>query len=436
MTPLDRDAQMLQWQRLVNYAGIDSLPEGLEQLYLQYRPDEGGALIDRGFLQSLFKRFSLPEDAAAKLLCALDAVEADDQLLALSRFLAWDMCSARNRCDCDTYTAMAPACLEKEAAGLYSFLMLLACVQPSQSMLAQRGVPLAHYKDIPYRPMKGQFEKLARGEYAVADFPWDMNFYTCAIFQFDRFLFIPCRFEDPLTVLRSRLSGETTAVFDGGLTFRSDGQYDGVNGVKDSRGAFTTVWARTRDTLTANPIHPFGYCERQPRAFAMGEWQAVLTGGDLLLALHIPAGPGYTPQRLKSSMLPALEFYSRYFPELEIKGFWSESWLYDPRLALVLDENTSNIVQVQRQFYNYPIPEGDGMLRYELFGSPNADYRAIPPGTRLQRAAAAYMDSGARFHTTSMFVLREDAARMGEAPYVRTGDRERFINTVDSHLKA
>lgn len=69
----------------------------------------------------------------------------------------------------------------------------------------------------------------------------------------------------------------------------------------------------------------------------------------------------------------AIAFYDQYFPELAIRGFWSASWLYDTRLGLVLDNESSNIVHIQRQFYNYPTMEGDGMLRYEVFGDWKAD---------------------------------------------------------------
>lgn len=63
----------------------------------------------------------------------------------------------------------------------------------------------------------------------------------------------------------------------------------------------------------------------------------------------------------------ALRFFFDYYPELCISGFQSDSWLFDTRLSLLLDENT-NIVKMQRQFYNYPINKGDGMIINELFG--------------------------------------------------------------------
>jgi hypothetical protein len=177
-----------------------------------------------------------------------------------------------------------------------------------------------------------------------------------------------------------------------------------------------------------------GFVEKETTTISKNEWDTVLEKGDTVLAFHIPSGPGYIPERVKSSMELAIEFYHKYFPELSIKGFWSESWLYDTRLSLVLNEN-SNIVQVQRQFYNYPIFEGDNMLRYEAFGDWKSDPDSIPLKTSLQKAAAEYMKSGKRFNTLSMIVLKEEASKMGNMPYITDEDIKQFKETVDSHLQ-
>ena len=82
--------------------------------------------------------------------------------------------------------------------------------------------------------------------------------------------------------------------------------------------------------------------------------EAKLKKGDILLGTHIPGGPGYEPSRLKSSIQWAGDFFDRYFPEIPVKGFGSESWLYDPHLRLLLKEN-ANILKMQDQMYIYPI---------------------------------------------------------------------------------
>lgn len=77
------------------------------------------------------------------------------------------------------------------------------------------------------------------------------------------------------------------------------------------------------------------------------------------------------------------------------------------------------------------------MLRYEVFGDWKAD-PVLNPGewtTSLQKAAAAYMKTGAQFNTLSMVVLSEEIEKIGLNPYIKASDIEEFLQTVDSHIK-
>ena len=422
------------YKMCVDYCGFDNLPEGLNKYYETYKLNVNEYLITREYLGSLYERYHIALDIQDLLLKALETIEQDTVLFHFTKFLVWDMCSARNRCDIDNYNNLTPKCMQKYD-DLYSFLLLLACVTPSMRMLEQRSVPSKYYEEIPHQPIKAQFEKLVlNGDTKVIDFPWDMNFYTCSIFLLDRFFFIPYKFEDEFTMFRNRETHEVVALRHAGEEFRRDGQVNGINDVFDQPGMFVSVWEENEDTITANRINPMGFVEKETTTIIKSEWQIDLIKGDIMLALHIPSGPGYTPERLKASMQMALEFYQMYFKELPIKGFWSESWLYDTRLSLILDNEKSNIVKVQRQFYNYPIHEGDEMLRYEAFGDSKADQAKIELRTSLQKAAAGYMKSGGRFNTLSMVFLKDEVGEVGNMPYITKEDIEKFRITVDSHL--
>lgn len=419
----------------VSYCGFDNLPEGLDQFFGLYQTKDSAYFIGRNFLEEIFHKFNTPSKQQKIIINAIEAIEKDEILFYFSKFLVWDMCSARNRCDVDNYTALLPVCMS-EYKEFYSFLLLLACVVPSMTMLKERGVPEQYYKDIPFQPMKSQMEKLiTSGDTTVSDFPWDMNFYTCSIFLFDRFLFIPYKFEDAFTMVRNRKTKKVIALRDAGEEFRRDGQRNGINQVFDEEGKFLSQWSEDSQEITANPINPMGYVEKDVITIAKSDWDTALSKGDTVLAVHVPSGPGYNPERLKNSMTLALDFYQEYFPEINIKGFWSESWLYDSRLSLVLDNETSNIIKVQRQFYLYPINEGDGMLRYEAFGDWKADPTKVELKTTLQKATAAYMNTGARFNTLSMIVLKEEVDKVGRMPYITTEDIDQFSKSVDSHIK-
>lgn len=423
------------FQYYVDYCGIGNLPEGIEGYFEAYKEDGSRELLKRSFLDEILKRFEVPELHANKLHQALEEIEQDEDLFHFSKFLVKDMCSARNRIDADSYTAMNPSRLGASRE-FYSFLLLLSCVEPSMEMLRQRGVPGTYYENIPFMPMKNQFKKLVeKNDPVVSDFPWDMNFYTSSIFLLDRFFFIPFKYDEEITFYRNLNTAEAKALIGPHKMIRRDGEYNGVNGIIDEKESFETVWEEDEKSITAYPVSPMGYVEQKKETLKKEEWIPVLAKGDDLLALHIPSGPGYTPERLRNSMELAENFYSTYFPEIDYKGFGSESWLYDPHLSLILSEETSNIVKVQRQFYVYPIKEGDGMLCYEVFGNREADTKTITPVNSLQRKVLEYMEGGNRFNTHSMVVLKGDVEKIPEGPYIRKEHIAAYPKISDMSLK-
>lgn len=399
---------------LTNQYGLSGFPEGLEPLFGQYAAGyQPHALLRRGLLCEMCERFGAGGRVLQRLFAALDEIEADADLLLLSNFFVSDLCAARHRLDIDDYHAMEPK-RGMAHADLYSCLLLFACIEPSMQRLEKLGVPRESYEKNPFIPAKHQLEKLRdTGDGRVADFPWDLNFYTCSLFPIGRFNFIPFRLDDPIRVFRK--GSETVAFFTEPRRIRRDGQLDGVNGQKDP-GAIDIRYEEKDGVATGWPICPAGMVELQPRSIVLKEWETVLQTGDVLMGCHIPGGPGYDPQHLREDCLRCLAFFQKWFPEFSIRGFGSESWLYDPHLAMVL-EGRGNITAMQRQMYIYPIESGDGQLWRELFGGKRL-LAEVKKESRLQKAAAKYMERGGRFTPCSMFVLTQDLPRVGhEAVY-------------------
>lgn len=413
----------------LSHTGIP-LDGALESFYNGYRaaPWEG-PLVDMAFLDHQARRFGLGETQLRRLHKALEEIDADPVLAFFTRFLVRDMCSARHRCDLDDYRAMAPDCMTEK--DLYSFLLLLSCVPPSMKRLEQAGVPAWFYRDIPFIPMKKQFEKLeATGDGSVEDFPWDMNFYTCSIFFLDRFYFIPYRLDENIRAFRNRDTGRVLTFYAETVSVRRDGQLDGVNGIHDA-DAWQAVYTETDKTVAGCPISPAGLLETRRVTLEKAEWEPVLQKGDILLGTHIPGGPGYTPERLQSSLQWAGDFFDRYFPEIPIKGFGSESWLYDPHLRLLLKES-SNIVRMQDQMYIYPIESGGGMLLRELFEGSERPTRADCRSS-LQYAAVERLEKGKQFTACSMFILRQDVPKVGSMPYGTAADRQAAVSRLEAY---
>lgn len=420
---------MLTFGECLRHTGIELAAE-LEQFYLEFceNPDSD-ALLDRAYLEELAVRFELDEAVISRMNEALNEIEADDVLHWFSRFLVRDMCAARHRCDLDDYRAMTPTCMKN--ADLYSFLLLIACVPRSVARLEKLGVPSWFYRDIPYVPMKRQFEKLKKtGDGSVSDFPWDMNFYTCSIFFLDRFNFIPYRLDENIRVYRNRESGEVLTFYAEEMSIRRDGQINGVNDIADAN-ARTVTFSDADGKIVGTPVSPAGLFETKPVELDAAQWELVLQKGDILLGTHIPGGPGYEPSRLKSSIQWAGDFFDRYFPEIPIKGFGSESWLYDPHLRLLLKEN-SNILRMQDQMYIYPIESGGDMMFRELFLGNDHPTEADCK-TSLQRAALERLHQGKQFTACSMFILREDVDRIGGLVYGTAAQREDAISRMNDY---
>lgn len=427
--------ETLTFQQLIDYCQFDYVPETLAEKYEAHSRIFTEQLIERDFLQQLLSTYDLPTHIFDEIEKAIQAIEKDSILFSFTLFLVEVLGHARNNCDSEFYTNMTPGCLQAYA-DYYSFIVLLACIKPSMERLEQRGVPKHFYEGIPHQPLKLQLEKLIKNNDAkVFDFPWVLNFYSCSIFLLDRFLFIPHKFEDSLKIYRNSETNNILAFHDADKHFRRDGQPDGINDVYDTKLGFTTVWYEDTETLSANIINPLGFVQSELVTIKKNEWNLALDKGDTLLALHVPSGSGYNVERLQKSMALAIQFYEQYYPELNIKGFWSSSWLYDSRLSLVLNEE-SNIVQVQRQFFTYPTGENDSMLRYELFGRRDADpiNENLELKTSLQKEAVNYMKTGGRFNTLSMVVLKEEVNTIGAMPYISQEDIQHFKSIVDVHL--
>ncbi|MDO4739731.1 MAG: acyltransferase domain-containing protein [Eubacteriales bacterium] len=390
-------------------------PEGAERFIADLAPDGEPRLFDHSLLEQVLRENHVPEDRAQALRGALHVIEQDEELVELSRVLSRDAHRAHNRAEACEYEQPLPVCLEGFPQQAFPFLFALACTEQGRRQLRERGVPEEYDADIPERMIRKQLRKFVEtGDISFDDFPWDIGFYSAAIFFLDRFYFIPYLHSAP-EAWRNSATGEVVALWPAGERIRRDGQLDGVNGVFDP-DAFTTTRTETDELVSAHPVDPRGLVLPQPVALQKGLWRRVLGEGDYLLALHIPGGEGYTPERVRSSCEAALAFYDKYFPELHIKGFWSESWLYDPGLSAVLRPD-SRILQVQRQFYCYPTPEGEEMIKLEVFGTDELDPAAVECSSSLQKNLCAAWLAGAHFHTTGMFLLREEVARVGSAPY-------------------
>ncbi|MCR5310153.1 MAG: acyltransferase domain-containing protein [Lachnospiraceae bacterium] len=449
------------YNSLIEYLGMKKLPKGLCEAYELYEPEGGSELLPHDKYEDLLKPYDLPSDKKSFLDETLAAVEADDKILFFSRFFVWDMCSMRNKYDIDNYTELVPHCLGKYNEA-YAFLVLLACVPVSEKEMIRRGIPKEYYEDIPHRMLRDQLKRYKEtGSIDVEDMPWKMNFYTLTIFLLDRFLFIPYKHGERFRMYRNIDTGKVIGLCEDGCIYDSEGQnlrwgfddedewrneecnepaenHDGKkNGFFYSMrkaaapGTFKTYLKEDENSVTGFYMNPLGYTENRTVTLDKSEYRLELKEGDWLIALHIPGGEGYTPERMMHSMALALDFFKKYYPELDMKGFWSSSWLYDERLRFLIGDGR-NITNVQNLMFRYSDGEDGSMLYVHLYKDLKNSLEDYPCETSLQQKAKEYLLKGKRFTTTGMMILKEEA--LSGRPYYTEediADWEKLVKTLE-----
>lgn len=415
-----------EFERLLRHADM-AVPEGVG-LYLEdIELREGDRLMSDAFLQECASRGGLDKSQLESLAQALETIEEDRQLLQLSLALRDDVQRALILQRAYEFERPVPSCLEGFAKDAYSLLFALACLEQGLIKLQARGIPKEQYENVCWNMAVKQLKHFAETNDVVIDnYSWDMNFYGCGIFLMDRFYFIPFRWGEP-PIYRRKSDGRVLALWPEGQMVRRDGQLNGVNGIHD-KDAFTTTWLEDEQTITAYPVNPVGVIRQNTQTISKDEWIAALMQDDMCLAAHIPGGAGYTPERWKHSMIMARSFFDKWFPEIRTKGFWSESWLYDPSLYRLLPPE-GHIMSVQQQFYNFPTMEGENMAKLEVFGAEDADLDKAVIETSLQRKMLDSLKKGEHYHCTGMFVLYEELSRFGQRPYQSEQDISDYLNS-------
>ena len=437
------------YSELVKYMGLEKLPKDLCEAYGLYVPDESSVLLPHDIYEELLAPYELSKEQKGYLDEALAAIEADEKVLFFSRFFVWDMCSMRNKYDIDRYTELKPGCLGKYNEA-YAFLVMLSCVPVAEKDMIARGIPRSYYEDIPHRMLRLQLSRYKKeGRIDVEDMPWKMNFYTLTIFLLDRFLFIPYAHGERFRLYRSVKTGKVIGICEAGCTYDTEGQllswgfpdeeeYEpeepDIDDISDTgyfysarpakeEGTFKTTLTEDEEHVTGYYMNPVGYTENKEITLDKNEYKQVLFDGDYMIALHIPEGEGYTPERLENSMRLALDFFKKYYPELDMKGFWSSSWLYDERLRFILSDDR-NIPRVQDRMFRYSDGEDGSMLYVHLYKDMKNKLSEAECTSSLQKGARECLRKGIRFMTTGMMILTDEA--LSGKVYYTQEDKEAY----------
>lgn len=225
-------------------------------------------------------------------------------------------------------------------------------------------------------------------------------------------------FNANITAYRNIATGEVIAFSREGVRYRSDGLVDGTNGIYDADGSWVSKLVITGEYIQGNPISPRGFAIKELIKLPAREWKKVLSTGDGVLEVHIPAESKLSHEACGESFKMSVDFFNKHFPELPFCGYMCTSWLLDPQLKEILPA-TSNIVKFQCEFYLYPILSHDFQAFERVFGGKqdNIESLKLKAQTSLQKAIINHISKGNHMRQGGMFLLKEDLKHWGKAFY-------------------
>ena len=254
------------------------------------------------------------------------------------------------------------------------------------------------------------------GVWGLKEFWWIFNHFSGRLFRLGRLQFIKADFSGNMRVFRNKNTSRVISISETGIKYRTDGQVDGTNDVYDHHGAWVSNYSEDEKTIKGSPILPLGFAENKVVELCKKEWNEVLFKGSSVLDVHIAAGGKLSHQACGESFKLAVEFFNKYFPEIQFNGFMCTSWLLDPQFQKILSGD-SNIVKFQREFYLYPVKSNDAQTFERVFGSKPEDIKTFKAENSMQKAILDYIEKGNHMHYAGMFLLRDDLQHWGEAFY-------------------
>ncbi|MDD4099442.1 MAG: acyltransferase domain-containing protein, partial [Lentisphaeria bacterium] len=317
---------------------------GLSPDDLGWRWDLGGAAQPGGvpdFLRDEVWQHSRRDggfDGAHDAECAqvAAAIRRDPALVRLIWQAFWRTYQSPERRPLKAWPTLEP--LLGEQAGYFYYLVALAGIPLTQAYHRRLGLPegvtastvqQARVESVPY------YSGAHHGRFGV-DFPqleWLSHYTRERYFRLGRleFWLEPNR-NCPARVYRHRATGRVVALAPDGMMFAADGSVYADPAERRPGTGWTASFRADRDAWCGHVISPFGQGTRWQVRLTRSEWQETLRPGDLCLTLHIPNGGGLTPAACRDSMLRALDFFPRHFPDSLPRGLVSVSWLFNNQL--------------------------------------------------------------------------------------------------------
>ena len=153
------------------------------------------------------------------------------------------------------------------------------------------------------------------------------------------------------------------------------------------------------------PLHARG------ELFRIGDFQyeKKVDNGKLTIEIHIPSGTKLDVRQNLLSFKEALDFFEKYYPELEFSQFLCKSWLLSKEIEEVMGKKT-NISRFGDMFERFSINDttGDSVYRFVYkMVPPYPPVDELPEDTTLQKKLKEYIKSGKMMYAYGGLISKE-----------------------------
>lgn len=241
---------------------------------------------------------------------------------------------------------------------------------------------------------------------------WLRHYPREPYFRLGRLEFWLKPFRGGVRVFRNQDNGEVLALAEDNANFDDSG----YRTEPADKCNWVARFHEDADWISGVPISPFGMAVPNETRLSRAQWRSILCKGDYVLEMHIPQGGGLTPEACATSHRLALEFFPQYFSLHPFAALICNSWMFNTQLEDILSP-TANLVRYMRDAYLFPVPSSGQDGLWFIFQKEPFDLRTVPRETSLQRAVWEFIANGNRWRGGGMFILRDDAMRIGEQWY-------------------
>jgi len=373
-------------------ARLNDLPESYAGLWDAFQALPQTKLWDDGYLIKKQALFGFCDELTAAVLRVKARIEADAALDALARFVHWAIFVQTKPFLAEKPCAVLPGALGDDK-GLFGMVALINETPRTLETIENYGLDrkiIDNFKSL--CNFANEYKK-REGHWGMDAFSWNCSCVVPYMNRCGHLSFEPTSIEYPYNYYIHKQTGESLILMGEGVGCTGDGLMTSNNCPLPE--AFKTVAAQGDGWIEGYRVNPLGFIERKTTRISPEDYDKVMKQWDVLLAFHIPSGPGYTVESTADSFDKAVKFFRKTFPDIDFKGIWCYSWLFSPLLQLILTPEESAMVQIQRHCYQVPGWRDSGAYNRFVF-KVDGDLTKIelPQKSRLHRRLAAIVHRG------------------------------------------